>query len=89
MTDPTSGQLAIKTAMERSLKKLRERTEDPAIRSMIDDVVDGGSSFHELLANPAFFAAFPATGQVANTAAGDDDGADEDDFSAQTYLRRR
>jgi hypothetical protein len=80
---------SIKTAMARSLTKLRERTEDPSIRSMIDDVVDGKSSLHELLASTAFTAAFPVPTQVAATAAGADNGADDDDFSAQTYLRRR
>jgi hypothetical protein len=79
---------SIKAAMARSLKKLRDRTEDPAIRSMIDDVVDGKSAPHELLGSPAFAAAFPVPTQVAATAA-NDDAADDDDFSAQTYLRRR
>jgi hypothetical protein len=78
---------SIKAAMARSLTKLRERTEDPAIRSMIDDVVDGKSSLHELLASTAFTAAFPVPTQV--TAVSADNDADDDDFSAQTYLRRR
>lgn len=77
---------SIKAAMAGSLKKLRERTEDPAIRSMIDDIVDGKSSLHELLASPAFTTAFPVPTQVAATAASD---ADDGDFSAQTYMRRR